>query len=155
MASQPGGGDPQQPQNENQAQPQGESQAQPFDIVGMLAQIEQSVKAFTTNQIESRITAFSDWLHESQRRSSESLASRVDDISLVFSGACDAPGGPDEDVSLPVHVANLLDRLRKESPVDYQGLVSGGERALGVQATQRKHVVNEAADEMLARLART
>jgi hypothetical protein len=72
--------------------------------------------------IDSRIKVFSDSL----RDGAVDAAARIDSIRSAIPGQCDTDTSDEvKNLSLPVHVVDMLDSLRRTRPTVFQALVAG------------------------------
>jgi hypothetical protein len=112
-------------------------------IKGMRSYVEEYVKQY--------VDQFSDWLHGSQRRGAEALATKVDDLSLVLSGTCsttDTTDNTEDDIVLPARIANFLDSLQTNDPNMYDMIVSGGKRVMDAELKDKRNMTQEVMAEI-------
>ena len=78
------------------------------------------------SRIDSRIKLFSDSLYKSTREGTVDVAARIETVRVAMSGQCDTDTSDNvRHLSLPVHVANMLDSLRHNRPGMFQALEAG------------------------------
>lgn len=93
----------------------------------------------------------------SHRDAMDALGQRVSLLNDTMNGPCDTADTSLEDdavkaLTVPIHVADLFDRLRSRAPAFYRFLVRGGERLMNAKPAERRAVTAELADGILSAL---
>ena len=96
----------------------------PWITTEIEARIKDVSRAFIVQVCDERISAFATDLYNSMRQGNQIVANRIGNIHSSVDGGCDSDLSKDvSNVSIPKHVADVLDAVRQGKPGVYRALV--------------------------------
>ena len=110
-----------------------------------------AVKAAVIQLVDERVRIFTDALYASAREGAQTIADRIRKIKDAKDMACDADLTDSvEYVSLPKHIADMLDALRVKKPAVFAALFKASQALVEADPVTRSVTVAKLADALLA-----